>query len=162
MNQRPEPRRALLRGGLLAVAATPLTGGIWALLLPRAFYDGFPLPGAGWVSNLGPYNEHLIRDYGALNLGLSVMLVAAALVLERRLLWVALTSWLVFEVPHFVFHLGQTHHFSAGSNLAQLGGLAFLIVLPLVLLFVTFLPPRRNWRGARGSGSARPRERSAS
>jgi hypothetical protein len=140
---RRQARRTWLRIGLLIVAATPLAGGLWALLFPRAFYEDFPLPGSGWVSTLGPYNEHLVRDYGALNLALGVLLVAAVVYLERRLVQVALVTWLVFEVPHFVFHLGQTHHFSAGSNLAQLGGLALLIVLPLLLL----LPQRAAGRG---------------
>jgi len=126
----------LLRGGLLFLAATPLAGGLWALLFPRAFYEDFPLPGSGWVSTLGPYNEHLVRDYGALNLGMAALLLAAALYLERRLVGAALAAWLVFEVPHFVFHVGQTHHFSPWSNLSQLGGLAFLIVLPLALLYL--------------------------
>jgi hypothetical protein len=129
-------RRTWLRIGLLFVAATPLAGGLWAMLLPRAFYEDFALPGSGWVSTLGPYNEHLVRDYGALNLAMAVMLLAAAVLLERHLVQVALIAWLVFEVPHFAFHVGQTHHFSAGSNLAQLSGLALLIVLPLVLLFL--------------------------
>jgi hypothetical protein len=141
---RRQVRRTWLRIGLLFVAATPLAGGFWALLFPRAFYEGFPLPGSGWVSTLGPYNEHLVRDYGALNLAMAVLLLAAGVFLERCLAQVALITWLVFEVPHFVFHLGQTHHFSAGSNLAQLGGLAFLVLLPLGLLF---LSRRRKVRG---------------
>ena len=86
-------RRGLLRGGLLFLAATPLLGGLWALILPRSFYDDFPLPGSDWVSTLGPYNEHLIRDYGALNLALAILLVAAALLLERRVVQVALVTW---------------------------------------------------------------------
>ncbi len=117
-------RRSWLRICLLFVAATPLAGGLWALLFPRTFYDDFPLPGSAWVSTLGPYNEHLVRDYGALNLAMAVLLWAAGILLERRLVQVALVTWLVFEVPHFIFHLGQTHHFPTGSNLAQLGGLA--------------------------------------
>ena len=67
-------RRGLLRGGLLFLAVTPLVGGLWALFAPRAFYEDFPLPGRNWVSTLGSYNEHLIRDYGALNLALAVLL----------------------------------------------------------------------------------------
>ena len=132
--ERQPGRQRLLPGGLLLLAATPLVGGLWALLVPRAFYEDFPLPGRDWVSTLGPYNEHLVSDYGALNLALAVLLVAAFLP-ERRLARVALTTWLVFGVPHFVFHLGQTHHFSARSNLEQLGGLGLLVVLPLILLF---------------------------
>jgi hypothetical protein len=133
--ERQPGRQRLLRGGLLLLAATPLVGGLWALLVPRAFYEDFPLPGRDWVSTLGPYNEHLVSDYGALNLALAVLLVVAAFLPERRLARVALTTWLVFEVPHFVFHLGQTHHFSARSNWEQLGGLGLLVVFPLLLLF---------------------------
>jgi hypothetical protein len=148
--------RGLVRGGLLVLAATPLVGGLWALLFPRAFYDDFPLPGADWVSTLGPYNEHLVSDYGALNLAMAVLLLAAGVLLERSLVQVALLSWLAFEVPHFVFHLGETHHFSAGSNLAQLGGLAFLVVLPLVLLYiVTRGGSERHLGNAKASRSQR-------
>jgi hypothetical protein len=123
--------RGLQRGGLLLLAANPLVGGLWALILPRSFYEDFPLPGRDWVSTLGSYNEHLIRDYGALNLALAVLLAAAAILLERRLVQVALVTWLVFATPHFVFHLGETHHFSARSNMEQLGGLGLVVLLPL-------------------------------
>jgi hypothetical protein len=132
--------RGLLRGGLLLLAANPLAGGLWALILPRSFYEDFPLPGRDWVSTLGPYNEHLIRDYGALNLALAVLLVGAAILLERHLVQVALVTWLVFATPHLVFHIGQTHHFSARSNVEQLGGLILVVLLPLFLLF--FAVPR--------------------
>jgi hypothetical protein len=149
-------RRTGLRIGLLFVAATPLAGGLWALLFPRGFYKDFPLPGSGWVSTLGPYNEHLVRDYGALNLAMAVLLLAAGILLERHLAQVAIITWLVFEVPPFVFHAGQTHHFSAGSNLAQLGGLALLILLPLVLLF---LLPHRATGGNPGHANINRTER---
>jgi hypothetical protein len=154
---RSRVRRAWLRIGLLIVAVTPLASGLWALLFPRAFYEDFPLPGSGWVSTLGPYNEHLVRDYGALNLAMAVLVLAAGVFLERRLAQVALLTWLVFEVPHFVFHAGQTHHFSAGSNLTQLGGLALLIVLPLILLF---LLPRAAAGLARGPSMSNGRPES--
>ena len=83
---------------------------------------------------MGPYNEHLVTDYGALNLALGVLMVGAAVFLERRLVQVSLISWLVYAVPHFIFHLGQVHHFSPFHNLAQLGALGFVVLLPLVLL----------------------------
>ena len=139
---------------MLFLATTPLVGGLWALLFPRAFYDDFPLPGRDWVSTLGPYNEHLVSDYGALNLAMAVLLVSAAILLELRLAQVALVTWLVFEVPHFVFHLGQTHHFSVGSNQEQLGGLGLLILLPLFLLFFAALdrPSLITERGRRSTG----------
>jgi hypothetical protein len=138
-------RRAWLRIGLLYLAATTLNGSLWALPFSRSFYDDFPLPGRGWVSTLGPYNEHLIRDYGALNLALGVLLVYAAIFLERRLVQGSLIAWLAWAVPHFVFHVAQVHFFSPLDNLAQLGGLAFEVLLPSALLALTGV------RGARRS-----------
>jgi len=58
-----------------------------------------------------------------------MLLVAAAILLERRLVQVALLTWLVDATPHFIFHLGQTHHFSAGSNAEQLGVLGLVVLL---------------------------------
>ena len=133
-------RRDTTPGDQSSLVTRYVEHGLWALLVPRAFYDDFPLPGRDWISTLGPYNEHLIRDYGALNLALAVLLVAAAILLKHRLVQAALVTWLVFEVPHFVFHLGQTHHFSVQSNWEQLGGLGLLVVLPLVLLYFSASP----------------------
>ena len=52
--------------------------GIQAAFTPRSFYDDFPL-GRGWVALDGPYNQHLVRDVGSLNLALVVLVFAAAL-----------------------------------------------------------------------------------
>lgn len=126
-----------LRIGLLFLAATSLSAGLWALFVPRSFYEDFPLPGWDWVSTLSPYNEHLVSDYGAMNLALGVLLVAVAVFLERRLVQVALVVWLAYAAPHFVFHLGQVHHFSLFDNLLQLGALGFVVLLPLILFLQT-------------------------
>ncbi len=87
-----------LRIGLVLLAATALRGGFWALFLPRLSYGDFPFPGRDWVSALGPYNEHLVRDYGATNLALGGLLLFAAVLLERRLVQAALVAWLVYVV----------------------------------------------------------------
>ena len=131
-DRRPAGRNGL-QIGLLLLAVTSISSGLWALFLPRPFYEDFPLPGWDWVSTLGPYNEHLVTDYGALNLALGVLMVGAAVFLERRLVQVSLISWLVYAVPHFIFHLGQVHHFSPFDNLAQISALGFVVLLPLVL-----------------------------
>ena len=135
-DRRPAGRNGL-QIGLLLLAVTSISSGLWALFLPRPFYEDFPLPGWDWVSTLGPYNEHLVTDYGALNLALGVLMVGAAVFLERRLVQVSLVAWLAYAAPHFVFHLGQVHHFSPFHNLAQLSALGFVVLLPLVLLFLT-------------------------
>ncbi|MDQ5827493.1 MAG: hypothetical protein M3441_25355 [Chloroflexota bacterium] len=144
-----------LRVGLLFLAASGLGAGLWPLPFPRAFYEDFPLPGRDWVSALGPYNEHLIRDYGGLNLAFGVLFLFAALFPERRLVQASLVAWLFYAVPHFVFHASQMHHFSLGDNLAQLISLGFLIVLPLVLLLLPGTGEQSNENAATGD-FARP------
>ncbi len=130
-------RGGWLRSGLLLVAATTLGAGLWALPFPRSFYGDFPFPGWDWISTLGPYNEHLVRDYGAMNLALGVLLVSAAISPERALSRVALLTYLAFATPHFVFHAAQTHHFSLLHNALQLGSLGFLVLLLVALLVLT-------------------------
>ena len=154
-------RRAWIRAGLLFLAATTLNGSLWALPFPRSFYEDFPLPGRDWVSTLGPYDEHLVRDYGALNLALGILLVATAIFLERRLTWVALVAWLGYAVPHFLYHTTLVEHFSPFDNLAQLGSLGLQVLLPLVLLLLTGASlqegrraPQRNARPQAGESSA--------
>ena len=152
--------RSWLRIGLLLLAATSLSSGLWALLLPRPFYEDFPLPGWDWVSTLGPYNEHLVSDYGALNLALGVLMMAAAVFLERRLVQASLVAWLAYAVPHFVFHLGQIHHFSPFHNIAQLSALGFVVLLPLVLLFLTNVVLQEGKRTSQRGAGFRAEERS--
>ncbi len=71
---------------------------------------------------------------GALNLALGVLLATAAILLERRLVQVSLLAYLVYAVPHFVFHLANGHAFSLGDNLANMFTLGIAILPPLVLL----------------------------
>jgi hypothetical protein len=130
-------RRGWLRTGLLLLAATPLMVGVWALLLPRSFYDDFPSEGRDWVSALGPYDEHLVRDVGALNLALCALLVFAALVLEKQLVQAGLIAWLVYAILHFAFHLTTLYAFSLGDYLANAISLGLLGLLPLVLLVLS-------------------------
>jgi hypothetical protein len=132
--------------GIWLLAAPALVVGVWALVLPRSFYDDFPAAGRGWVSALGPYNEHLVRDVGALNLALGTVLALAAILLERRLVRAALAAWLVYALPHFVFHATELEALPFLDNLANVITLGLAVLLPLVLL-----------AAARGGGTARRR-----
>jgi hypothetical protein len=134
-SNQPLVRANWLQFGLWLLAVVPLSVGFWAFFAPYHFYEIFPLPGRNWISILGPYNEHLVRDYGANNLGFGVLLTAAAVLLERKIVQVALVSWLTFSVPHFIYHLTQTCHFSLFDNVTQLSSLGFVALLPIVLLY---------------------------
>lgn len=103
--------------------------GVWALFAPRSFYDGFPGLGRVWVAVDGPFNEHLVRDVGALNLALVVLYVAAWIGLSRQLVRTAGVAALVWGVPHAVYHLFNTDGLDAADLTISLAGLIMLIVI---------------------------------
>lgn len=124
----------LSRTILWALFATlALTGG-WALGAPRWFYDTFPGAGHTWVALLPPYNEHLVRDVGALSLSLAVLVAAAALTLQRLLVTVAALATLAWSIPHLAFHLGHLEGLATADKVGQVVVLVLGVVAPLALL----------------------------
>ncbi|NYJ05565.1 hypothetical protein [Petropleomorpha daqingensis] len=96
--------RTVVRAALALLALSAAVVGFWALFAPSSFYSSFPGLGYTWVSEAGPYDEHLVRDVGALYLALLVVTVLALLRPAAVRPWVAGVAWLVFGVPHLVFH----------------------------------------------------------
>ena len=141
----------LLRAGFAFLAAISASIGVWATIAPRSFYDDYPGGGRHWVSALAPYNEHLVRDFAAASLGFVVLLLAAAVLLERRLVQVALLAYAVAGIPHLAYHLTTTAHYSTSDNVLSLTGLALAVVVPLGLFVLTL---RRSARSSRAPGAA--------
>jgi len=113
---------------------------VWILAAPQGFYDAFPTGPAEWVSALPPYNEHILRDFGAAALGLTVLAVLAAVWLERRLVQATAVAFLVYSLPHLAYHLTTTERYSTSDNVQSLIGLALPIAISLYLLAVTRRP----------------------
>ncbi|WP_409473938.1 hypothetical protein [Streptomyces sp. HC307] len=113
-------RLPLVRAALVLLSLGQGLPAGWALFAPRSFYDGFPLPGLGWVTRFPPYNEHLVRDLGALSLGLTTVLLLAAVSPERRLVRGAAFGCLAFTVPHLVFHVAHLGRFDTPDVVGQL------------------------------------------
>jgi hypothetical protein len=121
--------------GLLAVLGGPQALlGVWALLAPHSFYGDFGLGGKGWVATLGAYDEHLVRDVGALFLGLGVLLIIAAVRGQRSLSTVAAVIWLIFAVPHAIYHLFNLGPYATGDAIANVITLAWTVVGGLIVL----------------------------
>jgi hypothetical protein len=137
MSEWTREQRRWLRGGLAVLAVTPAFVGIWATLAPRSFYDDFPGAGHHWVSAVGAYDEHLVRDVGALNLSSLVLLAFAFAWLDRRLVQAALVSYVVAVVPHLAYHATALDNLSTGDAVAEMAGLALNVVVPLGLLALT-------------------------
>lgn len=145
-------RESWLRLGLLLLTIAPTVVGTWALFIPRSFYEDFPASGRHWVSSLPPYNELLVRDIGALNLAFGVLLAAAAILLGQRLIQASLVAWLIYAVPHFMFHLTELGVLSFGDALGNSVTLGIAVAISLILFILA------GSVGANGapSGSRRP------
>jgi nucleoside-diphosphate-sugar epimerase len=132
----PGERMPLLQSIALAILGVTAVGlGVYATFFPRAFYDDFP-NGRAWVGADGPFNEHLVRDFGGLNLGIGFVALLALLVGGRWLILAAGGSALLFALPHFVYHLRHLDvydGFDKAANVVSLGGAVVLAVIVLAL-----------------------------
>ena len=134
-------RTARIGLGVLAVSSLPL--GAWAVIAQRSFYDDFPGFGRHWVSPDGPYNEHLLRDFGGLNLALGVFTVCAAIWLLRPMVVAAALAWLASSVPHLLYHLFNLQHFDSTDQVGIVAGLVLAPVIACVLLVMARSVPAR-------------------
>lgn len=121
--------RGWLRAGLVVLAALQAFVGLVQFFLPSVFFFDFP-----WVALLPPYNEHLMRDVGALTLALALVLGVAAMRLEPVLVRTALAADMMFAVPHFVFHVLHLAHYPPAGAITQTLALAIVMVIPAALL----------------------------
>jgi hypothetical protein len=126
--------RLAVRSVLGVLGGVQFTNGLWAVLAPSSFYADFPF-GRGWVEALPAYNEHLMRDVGGLFLATGLVLLAAAWLLERRLVILASASYLLFAVPHAIYHLLNLEPYATGDAIANALTLAATVVLPAWVLF---------------------------
>jgi hypothetical protein len=124
------PRRVGL--AILALSSAPL--GIWATLAPRSFYDNFPGGGRHWVRLDGPYNHHLISDFGALNLALAAVTIAALVWMTPKLVRITAVAWLLYAIPHELYHAQHLDPFGSSDKVLQLAGIGLDIVVAVALL----------------------------
>jgi hypothetical protein len=132
---------AAARALLALVAAAQAEIGFWGEIGPRSFYDRFPGFGHHWVAPIGPYDEHLVRDYAAAELGFAVLLVAAAVRFSRRVVLIAGAAFLIGTLPHFVFHLTTTDRLSSTDNVLELGAFAVEIVAIAAAMLIAVRAP---------------------
>jgi hypothetical protein len=136
-----DSRALVLRIGLAILAVPSLVVGIWAAFAPRGFYDDFPGLGRMWVAPDGPYNEHLVRDVGELNLALALVTVVALVALTPVLVRAVLAGWIVYSVPHLVYHLRHLDPFETDDQVSIIASLALVPVLAIVLLVIDLRAP---------------------
>ena len=124
-----------VRGQRIALGVLLLVGlviGLWALLAPRSFYDSFPTSSMRWVATDGPYNRHLISDVGSLYLALAALTIAAL----ARLAGVV---WLVFSVPHWIYHSAHLGLYGTRDQVLNEVALVGVVIVAALLC----VPPNR-------------------
>ncbi len=117
--------------GLLAAGA--LVVGAWALLAPASFYDGFPGFGRAWVAVDGPYNEHLVRDFGGLQLAMAVVSAAGAANGRAPIARAVGAAWLVFSLPHLAYHVAHLDLYGPVDVAGNLVALGLQVLVPSIL-----------------------------
>ena len=122
----------LRRAALAILAANGLFVGLWALAAPRAFYDDFPGAGRVWVAVDGPYNQHLVRDVGALNLALAFVAAFALVTGSVQVAQAAGGAALIYGVPHLLYHAAHLSPFDTADAVGVVVGLALAVVAGIV------------------------------
>ena len=116
--------RAPIRVALLFLTITTGILAVWILLAPRASTTTSRVPGFTGYRRCRPYNEHLERDFGAACFGLAVLTGLAAYWMDRRVIQAAALTLVAAGLPHLIYHLTTTGHYSTSNNVASLFGLA--------------------------------------
>ena len=117
--------------------------GIYAAFFPRAFYDDFPF-GRRWVAHDGPYNEHLVRDFGAMNLALAaVTLARAVLRLARRPRGPRRSAGSCSRCRTPCTTSGISSHYETADKVGNVVSLGFAVLLAIAALVALARPPAR-------------------
>jgi len=114
--------------------------GLWALLAPRSFYDDFPAGTDGWVAVLGPFDAHLVTDVGALFLALGFLMCFAAASLRRGTVIAAAIAWLIFAVPHLLWHLFNLEAYGTADTVGNVVTNGWVVLGGALLLWLARSP----------------------
>lgn len=145
----PKRLPGLVWVALALLAFIGLSVGVQALADPRGFFGDFPF-GREWVASDGPFNLHLLRDFAALNLGIGALALVALVGRSRVLTRAAGLTWLLYGVPHLVYH-ALNRDMTGLDLVANLTSLAIVVVAALAALLASVpqpapIPVRRRSR----------------
>lgn len=124
----------LVRAALAVLAASSVVVGVWAQAFPRSFYDDFPGLGRVWVAVDGPFNEHLVRDVGGLNLGLALVAAMALVTGRVAVARAAGGAALVYGLPHLAYHALHLDGVGTVDVVAMLASLTLVVLAGLAAL----------------------------
>ncbi|MGH3473906.1 MAG: hypothetical protein ACRDOT_03230 [Aeromicrobium sp.] len=121
------------RVALVALAIGNGSTGLLARLDPQVFYDDFPF-GRSWVAADGPFNEHLVTDFGAALLAIAVVCLVGVWRPTREVVIAAAVANIVLGAFHIVYHAGVADLLGTTDNILSFTSIGLGIVLGLLLL----------------------------
>ncbi|HEX6953372.1 MAG TPA: hypothetical protein VF156_00715, partial [Agromyces sp.] len=138
---------------LALTAAISFFVGGWASFAPASFFDSFPGVLGQWVATDGPYNEHLVRDVGAMYLALGAASVAGLVWRRPAVARVLGLAWTVFGALHLGYHATHLDHLTPEAAVGTVVSLTLSLGLGVLLL----VPARDGGRGETdAAGTAGP------
>lgn len=129
------PVATWVRIALVALGLPNAAAGLWAVAAPDSWFESFP----GWDPRLvaaePPYNAHLVTDAGAGLLASGFVLLAAAWLADRRSVRLCVVAFLVFAVPHTLWHaMNESPGLTSSEDAQNVATLVFSVVAGVVLL----------------------------
>jgi hypothetical protein len=137
----------LVRLGMWLLGLVYLAWGVPAMVAPQWFFDHFPGVGRHWTAAYPPYNEHLTTDLGVAAVTLGGMLIAAALIADRKVTALVLTVVAFYEALHLIYHVLHDGRMSASDHGLSLIALSAGVLFPLALLTADRIRSPRDRRG---------------
>lgn len=123
------------RAVLLVLAVTAAFVGFWAYFASESWYATFPGFGRHWLPVLGPYNQHLVKDVGAMYLGLTALSLAATWrAADTFVVRMAGIAWFVFSVLHLIYHLEHLGVFEPVDQALTVISLSLFVIGGAVLV----------------------------
>ena len=108
------------------VGASLVAPGLWAMADPQSFFER--------VALFEPYNQHLLQDVGAFQIGLGAVLILAALLPSLDALTVALVGVGIGGALHAVSHvIGIDLGGRPAVDIPVFGGLAVVLLVAGVM-----------------------------
>lgn len=137
---------------LAVLTLTSLLVGVWAYLAPVNWYNTFPGLGLRWLPVLGPYNEHFVKDVGAMYLAMAALSVMAfRYVTNQALMRTAALALSIFNILHLTYHVTMLHMYGPLDATLNMTALALVTVCSLALA----IPVKERERENSDSGIAR-------
>ncbi len=119
---------------LAILTFTGLLVGVWAYLAPVNWYNTFPGLGLRWLPVLGPYNEHFVKDVGAMYLAMAaVSVMAFCYVTNQALMRTAALALSIFNILHLIYHVTMLHMYGPLDAVLNMIALTVVTVCSLAL-----------------------------